>query len=80
MEKMFKTDARLFFVSDEGKLFDEFHNEITPYINNRGYAFYIFRINNKKRTILIHRLVYELFRGYTPQGMHVHHRDKNPLK
>ena len=42
MEKMFKTDARLFFVSDEGKLFDEFHNEITPYINNRGYAFYIY--------------------------------------
>ena len=79
MEKMFKTDARLFFVSDEGKLFDEFHNEITPYINNRGYAFYIFRINNKKRTILIHRLVYELFCGYTPQGMHVHHKDKNPL-
>lgn len=69
----------MFFVSDEGKLFDEFHNEIHPYIDNHGYAFYIFKINNKRKSIYIHRLVYELFYGYIPQGMHVHHKDKNPL-
>lgn len=79
MEKMFKTDARLFFVSDEGKLFDEFHNEITPYINNSGYAWYSFKINNKRKSVGIHRLVYELFCGYIPQGMQIHHKDKNPL-
>lgn len=69
----------MFFVSDEGKLFDESHNEIHHYVSNRGYAWYSFRINNKRKSIFLHRLVYKLFCGYIPKGMHIHHKDKNPL-
>lgn len=69
----------MFFVSDEGKLFDESHNEIHPYITNDGYVWYSFRINNKRKSIFLHRLVYKLFCGDIPKGMHIHHKDKNPL-
>lgn len=69
----------MFFVSDEGKLFDESHNEIHPYITNDGYVWYSFRINNKRKSIFFHRLVYKLFCGDIPKGMHIHHKDKNPL-
>lgn len=79
IEKIYKTDTKLFFVSDEGKLFDEFHNEINTYINNNGYAWYSFRINNKRKSIFLHRLVYKLFCCDIPKGMHIHHKDKNPL-
>ena len=67
------------FVSDEGKLFDESHNEIHPYITNDGYVWYSFKINNKRKSIFLHRLVYKLFCGDIPKGMHIHHKDKNPL-
>lgn len=69
----------MFFVSDEGKLFDEFHNEVNTYITNDGYIWYSFRINNKRKSIFLHRLVYKLFCGDIPKGMHIHHKDKNPL-
>lgn len=69
----------MFFVSDKGKLFDESHNEIHPYITNDGYVWYSFRINNKRKSIFFHRLVYKLFCGDIPKGMHIHHKDKNPL-
>lgn len=69
----------MFFVSDEGKLFDEFHNEVNTYINHNGYVWYSFRINNKRKSIFLHRLVYKLFCGDIPKGMHIHHKDKNPL-
>ena len=69
----------MFFVSDEGKLFDESHNEIHPYITNDGYVWYSFKINNKRKSIFLHRLVYKLFCGDIPKGMHIHHKDKNPL-
>ena len=69
----------MFFVSDEGKLFDESHNEIHPYITNDGYVWYSFKINNKRKSIFLHRLVYKLFCGDMPKGMHIHHKDKNPL-
>lgn len=69
----------MFFVSDEGKLFDESHNEIHPYITNDGYVWYSFKINNKRKSIFLHRLVYKLFCGDIPKGMHIHHKDKNSL-
>ena len=69
----------MFFVSDEGKLFDESHNEVNTYINHNGYVWYSFKINNKRKSIFLHRLIYKLFCGDIPKGMHIHHKDKNPL-
>ena len=60
-------------------MFDESHNEVNTYINHNGYVWYSFKINNKRKSIFLHRLVYKLFCGDIPKGMHIHHKDKNPL-
>lgn len=48
--------------------------QVKPSINNHGYEYICY---NGKNTVLVHRLVYEAFKGEIPKELEIDHIDRN---
>ena len=49
--------------------------QVKPSVNNCGYEFICYDASH--RIALVHRLVYEAFKGEIPEGMEIDHIDRN---
>ena len=63
-------DCVIYRKDKEGKLV-----QVKPWINNRGYEF--IRTPHGHGTTLVHRMVYEAFKGEIPEGLEIDHIDRN---
>lgn len=48
-------------------------------ISQSGYYMVILRSNNKIKNLLVHRIIYETFKGKIPKKNHIHHINNNKL-
>ena len=51
---------------------------LIPWVQNRGYQYVSLRLDGKKKTFAVHRLVLDAFVGPCPHGMQVAHGDGDP--
>lgn len=56
-----------------------YEKNLTPKINNNGYAWYLLSKENKTYPMLLHRLVAEAFIENLNKLPEVNHKDENPL-
>ena len=63
------TDCVIYRKNTKGKLV-----QVKPSVNNCGYEFICYKTRN---IVLVHRLVYEAFKGEIPEGMEIDHIDRN---
>lgn len=71
-----------FKVSDTGEVFGV-RGKRRPSINKKGYRNIIIycgggRHTTKRKSMSIHRMVWEAFNGAIPEGLVIRHRDNNP--
>lgn len=62
-------DCVIYRKDREGKLV-----QVKPSVNNCGYEFICYK---ECRIVLVHRLVYEAFKGEIPEGLEIDHIDRN---
>lgn len=62
-------DCVIYKKTKEGKLV-----QVKPSVNNCGYEFIGYA---HSRTVLVHKLVYEAFKGEIPEGLEIDHIDRN---
>ncbi len=62
-------DCVIYRMNKEGKLI-----QVKPSINNCGYEFICYA---SSRIVLVHRLVYEAFKGEIPEGLEIDHFNRN---
>lgn len=62
-------DCVIYRKDKEGKLV-----QVKPSLNNCGYEFICYK---KRKTVYVHRLVYEAFKGEVSEGMEIDHIDRN---
>lgn len=67
-----------YFVSDNGKVFGQRGNVLTPAIDGGGYYHISLHKNKQSTTVKIHHIVTEAFWG-PKGGLHVNHKDGNKL-
>lgn len=88
MEIYREDDKTAYYVSEFGEVWsyrkkDGRWHELKPMKNNGGYLQFICCQNGKMKHILVHRAVYETFRGPIPPGLQINHlnckRDDNRL-
>lgn len=48
--------------------------QVKPSTNNSGYEFICYK---RRSIVLVHRLVYEAFKGKIPEGLEIDHIDRN---
>jgi len=70
-------------VNDKGQftsvLRDTPQSQISIQVNPRGYPFFFLGPAGQQEDIRLHRLLYRVFKGPIPKGLHVLHRDDNKL-
>lgn len=62
-------NGELFFKTKKG------YSRMRTLIDHSGYEYTQLRVNGKKKTALIHRLVYQAFVGMVPSGLELDHID-----
>lgn len=65
----------LYAITEDGRVWSYLKNKWLTPSNNRGYKHVNLHNDGKIKMFLIHRLVYETFRGPIPPGMTVDHID-----
>lgn len=78
MEKNIKLLESVFYVTDDGEIFDSSHHQRKTSENSAGYLYLPVKMKKKRKNYLVHRIVAELFIPNPHNLPLVNHKDRNP--
>lgn len=80
----FEILGRIYYVTDMGEVYTNYHTkgkfiQKKAIVNKKGYYEICFGTKIGKRQILVHRIIWEAFNGFIPEGYQINHINENKL-